>query len=189
MKRPRSKSPQLTLEFIRLAGPWRMRKKLAAALESVLPDLMARSAKLPRGTYVITVALTDDRQQKALNHQFRGINKPTNVLSFPQFSPRALAKIKPGSALVPLGDISLAYQYIVYEATTDHKILCNHIIHLVIHGILHILGYNHETARQAAAMETLERIILDAMQIPDPYAPPPATPRRSRTRISQQKSQ
>ncbi|MEQ1652517.1 MAG: rRNA maturation RNase YbeY [Hyphomicrobium sp.] len=169
----------MKLDFVRLAGPWRMRKKLIAALEPILPTLVAHSGKLPPGTYFVTIALTDDRQQKELNHQFRGINKATNVLAFPQFTPRVLTRLKPGKEPVFLGDVSLAYQYVVGESKKDHKILCNHIIHLVIHGILHILGYDHQSSRQAAAMESLERIILDAMHIPDPYTSSPPTPRRA----------
>jgi probable rRNA maturation factor len=171
----RRAAPRLTLDFVRLAGAWRMQKKLAVALDAILPDLLALTGKLPPGNYGITIALTDDAQQKALNHQFRGINKPTNVLSFPQYTPRQLRTLKPGKEPIFLGDIAMAYQYMVSEAKKDHKILISHTIHLAIHGILHILGYDHQTARQATVMENLERAILDAMHIPDPYAPPPVT--------------
>jgi probable rRNA maturation factor len=169
------RKPHLTLEFVRLAGAWRMQQKLAPALDTILPELLALTGKLPPGNYGITIALTDDAQQKALNHQFRGLNKPTNVLSFPQFTPRQLRALKPGKEPIFLGDISMAYQYMVAEAKKDHKILINHTIHLAIHGILHILGYDHQSARPATVMENLERTILDAMHIPDPYAPPPVT--------------
>ncbi|MGB4101542.1 MAG: rRNA maturation RNase YbeY [Alphaproteobacteria bacterium] len=188
MTRRQLKTPQLTLEFVRLAGAWRMRKQLAAAMEPFLPDLMNRCGKVPPGHYVITVALTDDTQQKALNRQFRGINKATNVLSFPQFTPRALTRIKPGSEPVYLGDISLSYQYIVRESKKNHKILRHHMIHLILHGILHILGYNHTTGRQAAVMENLERVILATMKIPDPYALPAVAQTRVRPPSSQNHS-
>lgn len=171
----RRATPHLSVEFVRLAGAWRMQKKLAAALDTMLPEVLALTGKLPPGNYVITIALTDNAQQKTLNHQFRGLNKPTNVLSFPQFTPRQLRTLKPGKEPVFLGDISMAYQYMVSEAKKDNKMLINHTIHLAIHGILHILGYDHQSARPATVMENLERTILDAMHIPDPYAPPPVT--------------
>ncbi len=176
--------PRLTLDILQLHGPWRVRKQLAERLEPVLPELVAQTGKLPPGDYVIAVALTDNRHQKALNRQFRGVDKPTNVLSFPQFAPSALRRIKPQKAPVFLGDIALANQYIVVEAKKNHKILINHIIHLVIHGILHILGYDHATSRQAALMEQLERKILDAMHIQDPYALPNDTGKRHARRKS-----
>lgn len=165
-------SALLTLEIIQLAGNWRVRKKLAARLELVLPAIMALGgAKLPPGDYVMTLVLTDDRHQKMLNKKFRSIDKPTNVLSFPQYAPAQYRRLKPQAQPIFLGDITLSYQYIVCETKNGHKILIDHIIHLAIHGILHILGYDHRTSRHAAAMKKLERTILQAMQIPDPYAP------------------
>ncbi|MEJ0063396.1 MAG: rRNA maturation RNase YbeY [Alphaproteobacteria bacterium] len=162
---------RLSLEFVPLSPLWRGQKKLETALLPALPPIAA-SAKLPPGSYVIAVALTDDKHQAELNHQFRGIAKSTNVLSFPQFTKPELGRLKPDKEPIFLGDISLSYQYIVGEANREHKILINHKIHLVIHGILHILGYDHRTLRQTAAMEKLERDILAAMKIPDPYTPP-----------------
>lgn len=138
-----------------------------------LPELLRQSGKLPPGRYVIAVGLTDNAEQKELNHQFRGLNQPTNVLSFPQFTPRELAHLQPMADPVTLGDISLAYQYIVDESHHDNKTPINHMIHLVIHGILHILGYDHQTARHATMMENLERRVLATLHIPDPYAPAP----------------
>ena len=170
---PRTRrTAQLQLEFVRLAGPWRQKNKLAAALAPACATIIAHTAKLPPGNYQITIALTDDAQQRALNAQFRGINRATNVLAFPQFSTRALGRLSGPKTPIALGDISLAYQYIVTESKKDHKILIHHIIHLVIHGILHILGYDHHSARHAAKMETLERTILATMHIADPYATP-----------------
>lgn len=171
----------LALEFVRLAGPWRQRRKVASMLEKLLPALMARQTVLPPGRYVITVALTDDAHQRELNHQFRGIARPTNVLSFPLYRKRALNQLARQRAPHHLGDISLAYQYIAAEATRDGKNLANHIIHLVIHGVLHILGHDHQTARQAALMEQLERDVLAIMAIADPYQiPARKTARRPR---------
>lgn len=164
-----TKRSKLTLDLVRLAGPWRQRQKVAAALAKLMPALMARQTALPPGRYVITVALTDDAHQRELNHQFRGLARPTNVLSFPLYGKRALKQLPPQRAAHHLGDISLAYQYIAAEARRDGKNLTNHIIHLVIHGVLHILGHDHQTVRQAALMEQLERDVLAIMAIADPY--------------------
>ncbi len=134
-----------------------------------MPALLRAEGTLPPGRYGITVALTDDTHQRELNHQFRGLNRATNVLSFPAYSKRALKQLAPQRAPHFLGDISLAYQYVAAEAAKDGKKLPDHIIHLVIHGILHILGHDHQTARQAARMEQLERDVLAIMHIDDPY--------------------
>lgn len=173
---------RLTLDFVRLAGPWRQRQKVAAALDILLPALMAVQTVLPPGRYAISVALTDDAHQRELNHQFRGLARPTNVLSFPLYSKRALKQLPPQRAAHHLGDISLAYQYIAAEAVRDGKKLTNHIIHLVIHGVLHILGHDHQTARQAALMEQLERDVLAIMAIADPYQMPARETARRRPR-------
>lgn len=176
------RSAKLILEFVRLAGPWRQRQKVAAALDVLLPALMARQATLPPGRYGITVALTNDTHQRELNHQFRGIARSTNVLSFPLYRKHALKKLPEQRAAHHLGDISLAYQYIAAEAVRDGKNLTNHIIHLVIHGVLHILGHDHQTARQAALMEQLERDVLAIMTIADPYQMPARETARRRPR-------
>jgi len=161
---------KLSLDFTRLAGRWTGRKAVEEALAAILPRLVRVEGSLPAGRYSITVALTNDAHQRDLNHQFRGINRPTNVLSFPTYGKRALKKLPAQRETYHLGDISLADQYITAEAQRDGKKRVDHIIHLVIHGILHILGHDHQTARQAAVMEQLERDILALMKIADPYA-------------------
>lgn len=171
---PIRRHARLQLEFVRLAGAWRQRHALDERLPAVLPFLLQRTPFLPPNLYHITVALTDDAHQQELNRQFRGINRPTNVLSFPHYSKRQLKHLVPRADPVFLGDISLAHQYVVAEARRDGKAQTHHILHLVIHGILHILGHDHHAAKPAALMEQLERDILARMSIKDPYAQSPA---------------
>ena len=110
----------------------------------------------------LTVLLTDDKSLLLLNKKFRGKPKPTNVLSFPS-SPQ------PDDGY--LGDVAIAFGVTAKEAEAAHKTLSNHAAHLVVHGVLHLLGYDHEVAGEARTMESLEVIILKQLGIGDPYAP------------------
>jgi probable rRNA maturation factor len=113
----------------------------------------------------LTVLLTSDEAVRALNARFRGKDAPTNVLSFPA----------PETAAPFLGDIALARGICVVEAQAQGKPLEHHLTHLVAHGVLHLLGWDHETDDEAEAMEGLERRILAEMDIPDPYGSPDGT--------------
>ena len=110
-----------------------------------------------------TLLLTDDAAVRELNRQWRGQDKPTNVLSFP-----ADMKSPPGEPR-HLGDIALAYETLAREAAAENKSLPNHMTHLVIHGILHLLGHDHESDAEAAEMERAEVTALEALGIADPY--------------------
>jgi probable rRNA maturation factor len=111
----------------------------------------------------LAVLLTDDAAVRALNAAWRGIDKPTNVLSFP--APRGERRYAP----VPLGDIAIACETTAREAQAEGKPLAHHLSHLAVHGFLHLLGYDHESDREAEAMEQLERKVLAALGVPDPY--------------------
>jgi probable rRNA maturation factor len=111
----------------------------------------------------LAVMLTDDAAIGALNAQWRGIDKPTNVLSFP--APASLR----GDAPVHLGDIAIAYETVAREAKSDGKPLAHHLAHLAVHGFLHLLGYDHESEPDGEAMEQQERAILARLGIPDPH--------------------
>ena len=114
------------------------------------------------GPAEVSVLLTDDAAQAKLNQQWRGHNKSTNVLSFPA--------LEPSSDIAGLiGDISLAYETVAREATTQHKSFDDHFTHLLIHGLLHCLGYDHVDAAAAKKMEALETRILSLLDIGDPY--------------------
>lgn len=121
-----------------------------------------------------TLLLTSDKDVQTLNHDYRGQNKPTNVLSFPQVEPADLPHLGKAvkgqkNAALCIGDIAMAYQYMVAEAKNDNKILKNHTAHLLIHGILHLFGYDHLSDPQAGRMERLETKIMAALGLPDPY--------------------
>jgi probable rRNA maturation factor len=108
----------------------------------------------------VVVLLTDDEAVAALNRDFRGKAGPTNVLSFP-------AAANPERHL---GDIALAFGVCQREAMEQGKALAHHLQHLVAHGVLHLVGYDHQTDSEAEAMEALERRILARLGAPDPYA-------------------
>lgn len=108
----------------------------------------------------VTLLLTDDAAVQDLNARFRDKDKPTNVLSFPA----------PPNPEKHLGDVALALGVCVREAEEQGKPLAHHLQHLVVHGVLHLLGYDHMSEDEAEAMEGLERVILAGLGIPDPYA-------------------
>ncbi len=113
----------------------------------------------------LAVALIDDRAMRRLNHDFRGRPRPTNVLSFAAIDGGEPVPGKP----FHLGDIALASGVVVAEARRQRKTVNDHLSHLMVHGVLHLLGYDHESEVDAARMETLERVALAGMGIADPY--------------------
>ena len=134
---------------------WRTHRGLAAKLSAAAEA--ARKAARLRGDF--TILLTSDKALKALNREFRGKNKPTNVLSYPS------------GETAFLGDMILARQTVWREARGQKKSPAEHVTHLVVHGTLHLLGYDHETGdADAECMEALERRILARLGIADPYA-------------------
>jgi probable rRNA maturation factor len=133
---------------------------------SVLP-LIRRAARLAlraEARPALTILLTDDAKLRALNASFRGYDKPTNVLSFPSASPGELY----------LGDVVLGHGVVAREARAQGKTHAAHAAHLVIHGILHLTGHDHEKPKDAQMMEALETSLLATLGIADPYAPVPA---------------
>lgn len=106
------------------------------------------------------ILLTDDDAVAELNQQFRDKAGPTNVLSFPA----------PPNPEAHLGDIALAYGVCAREAAEQGKPLDHHLQHLVVHGVLHLVGYDHMTDAEAGEMEALERQVLAGLGVPDPYA-------------------
>lgn len=124
-----------------------------AAAEAVLANRRAGSSE------GLTLLLADDQAVRDLNARFRGQDKPTNVLSFPA----------PPNPEHHLGDVALAYGVCVREARDQGKPLAHHLQHLVAHGVLHLLGYDHMSDAEALEMEGLERDILAGLGVPDPY--------------------
>jgi probable rRNA maturation factor len=113
----------------------------------------------------VFVLFASDAEVRAMNRQWRSQDKATNVLSFPAASAMPLPK----GEMVPLGDVVLAYETVAREATEQGKPLADHATHLIVHGTLHLLGYDHETDAEADDMENLERKILAGLGIADPY--------------------
>jgi probable rRNA maturation factor len=110
------------------------------------------------------ILLSDDEHVKSVNQEWRGIDKPTNVLSFPAVEPPKLTR-------APfLGDIIIAYETVEREAKAEGKAFADHYAHLVVHGFLHLLGFDHIEEADAERMEALEIAILSSLDIPDPYA-------------------
>ena len=118
----------------------------------------------PEGKILISIMFSGDKKVMEVNSQFRKINKPTNVLSFPS-STNTLTNFKN----VFLGDIIFSIETITSEAKANNKSTIDHLIHLFIHGLLHLLGYDHKTEDEARMMEDLEICILNKLSIANPY--------------------
>jgi len=118
----------------------------------------------PEKKNLISVMFSTDKKVMQLNKQFRNINKPTNVLSFPSLtnSPSMFKEVF-------LGDIIFSIETILSEAKINNISINDHLIHLFIHGLLHLLGYDHKTVEEARDMENLEITILKQLSIPNPY--------------------
>ena len=115
----------------------------------------------------LALVLTDDSEIARLNRHFRGIEGPTDVLSFPAGEPAVGAG---GGSSAMLGDIAIALETSAREAERDGKPLGDHLQHLAVHGLLHLMGYDHRGESEAADMESLEVEILSRLGVPDPYA-------------------
>lgn len=153
--------PPLEIAVIRNVDDWPehfdalAERAILAALDEAKPKI--------KGAAEISVLLTDDEEQRELNAQYRGKDSSTNVLSFPQIEPF-------GPVFGILGDITLARETLIREAEEQGTSLEDHFTHLVVHGFLHILGYDHLEEDEALKMEGLETQILAGLGIADPYA-------------------
>jgi probable rRNA maturation factor len=160
----------LTIDVVVDSARW---KKLpsarAAARRAVTQAAVIRSTKPAE----LAIVLTDDSAIRSLNRLWRGIDAATNVLSFPSSTARGQPK--------HLGDIVLAYETIAREARAEHKPMAHHVAHLAVHGYLHLIGHDHESAADAETMEQTEREILQRLSIPDPYPTRPLVRRAKRS--------
>ncbi|EBX4816694.1 rRNA maturation RNase YbeY [Salmonella enterica subsp. enterica serovar Newport] len=163
---PKAASESIAIDVSAEAGGWDDEAALAAlcrqAADATFEEL---GRQPPAGGSELSVVFTDDAAIRRLNAHWRDKDKATNVLSFPAFPPNKLGPVPP-----MLGDIILAWETVKREAEDEGKPLRNHMIHLVVHGLLHLLGYDHETDAEADEMEDLERRILARLAISDPYA-------------------
>jgi len=119
----------------------------------------------------VSLLLSNDARVRLLNHEFRGEDRATNVLSFPTHTASEVAAPWPPNRPLLLGDIVVAYETVVAEAAAEGKDFSHHLGHLVVHGMLHLLGYDHRTEAEADEMEGLETRILATLGVPNPYPP------------------
>jgi probable rRNA maturation factor len=160
--RKHAASPGLTLEveIVRHGDAWSDEVR-DAALEQAAHAALSAAPSLPPGTYQLTLLLTDDAEMRNLNRTWRGKDAPTNVLSFPSGEIGATGF---------LGDLALAAETTCRESREQDIALQDHVSHLVVHGVFHLLGFDHDDDEAAERMETLERAALASLGITDPYA-------------------
>jgi probable rRNA maturation factor len=156
-----------TTEVLVVADCWQARPDAEAVIHRAIAAA-AEIAAADVGEAELAVMLTDDSGIRTLNGNWRGIDKPTNVLSFPALPPTGA--VGPDDAPRMLGDIAIAYETTRKEADDEQKPFDHHLSHLAVHGFLHLIGYDHEKDHDAETMETLEQAILAQLGIPDPYA-------------------
>jgi probable rRNA maturation factor len=168
-----------SIEISPLTAAWRRSLPRAGSLARVAATaaLTAGVARLPAGhrlrrrktVFEVSVVLANDALLRRLNRTYRGENQTTNVLSFPAGD----------MALPMLGDVIVALGLAKREANSENKALAAHVTHLVVHGVLHLLGYDHDRDKAAAVMERLESEIMARLGFPDPYAVVPVRRRVS----------
>jgi probable rRNA maturation factor len=142
-------------------------RAVAAALNQTPHAALADAAPLVE----VAIRMTDDAEVQALNRDYRGKDKPTNVLSFPQYYPGDFAVLtNTDDGEILLGDIVLALETCMREADDKGIAVADHAAHLIVHGMLHLLGYDHLDDASGDAMEALETKALASMGLADPYA-------------------
>lgn len=146
------------------AGDWAGEEALQALAARAAEAVLAETGQEVPPDAELSLLFSDDAHIRALNRDWRGKDKATNVLSFPAFD------VAPGDPFPPmLGDIALAFETVRAEAELEQKPFDHHVTHLIVHGLLHLLGHDHEDDTEAEAMEALERQALARLAIPDPY--------------------
>ena len=166
---PHSTTPAapLTVDLLISADQWHDIEQLQQLVDKAANAAYESACKHldHAGPDEIAINLSNDQTITELNHNFRGKNKPTNVLSFPfedDFPDQS-------DGARPLGDIILAYETVIAEASEQDIATSHHIAHLVVHGVLHLFGYDHIDGKEAELMEGMECEILATLQIPSPY--------------------
>lgn len=162
---PPASDAWLVVDVVPDAGDWSAFDPVDLIVTSAANALAAHPQFTQHGVSEAVIALSDDANVQSLNASYRGLNKPTNVLSFPAGS-------GPRDGIIPLGDIVLALETIEREAKEQDIAPVQHLQHLVVHGLLHLLGYDHETEDEAEQMETIEIAILASLGISNPYTEP-----------------
>jgi probable rRNA maturation factor len=137
---------------------WAAQSGSAALVDRAIAEA-ARCLPQRPAAWELAVVLSDDATVHELNRRWRGVDRPTNVLSFPAA----------GATSALLGDIVIAFETTAREAAAESKPFAHHLAHLAIHGFLHLVGYDHQSDDAADAMERLECGILARLDVPDPY--------------------
>jgi len=161
----------ITLDFAIESDLWAQIPDAEALAQRALAAAELNAGKTLHPEVEVSIVLTNDATIRELNKNWRKIDKATNVLSFPAANLKKLAQ----SPL--LGDIILSYETLAREAGQESKTIEDHYSHLIIHGFLHLLGFDHETETEAEAMEALEIKILAALNIANPYADTEPSPK------------
>ena len=148
-------------------GDWEATARIAArAAHNVAPEL-------DNTRLIVSVLFTSDAEVHALNREWRQRDKPTNVLSFPMLTRADLLSLEAEGPPVMFGDLALAFETCAREAEEKGVSLWDHAVHLIVHGLLHLAGYDHELGEaEAEAMEALETKALALMGIANPYGAP-----------------
>ena len=133
------------------------------AAQTIRAAIGAAASILSTAGGEVSIVLTNDSAIRDLNRGWRGIDKPTNVLSFPVSSQTISGETR------LLGDIVIAYETLERECDDENRIFLHHLAHLAVHGFLHLIGYDHQTDVQAEEMEGLESKIMMRLNLPDPY--------------------
>ena len=156
----------LEIEIVRHSELWDSIEVSGDALSRAALAAFAASSAAPDARCEVTLVLTDDDEMRELNRTWRGKDSSTNVLSFPVGEPVGEAHGEPS----PLGDIVLAGEAVIEEAKVKGIPAADHAAHLVVHGMLHLLGFDHERDADAERMESFETKVLAGLGIADPYA-------------------
>jgi probable rRNA maturation factor len=160
----RPRQVRVAVDVQRHAPQWRMAAGAAALVRKAAAAAVRQGGVATLPEVEIAVALADNAMIREANRGWRRKDSPTNVLSFPSVEAARIA------AAPFLGDVIIAYETTLAEAQAEGKRFDDHLAHLVTHGVLHLLGYDHVTAADAELMEARERLILASLGVDDPYA-------------------
>ncbi len=140
---------------------WTALGDLQSLAERAAEAAFREAGFVPEAGTELSCLFGSDASIRELNARWRGIDKPTNVLSFPATGP--------GAGLL-LGDVALAFETVAREAAAENKPIRDHVVHLIVHGVLHLVGHDHEDDEEASVMEALETRALNRLGLADPYA-------------------
>ncbi len=165
-----ARSPGIEVDVLIEADGWDEIPQAATLVERAARAALDAAADLDAdATFEMSITLTDDARIRVLNRDWREKDKATNVLSFPA------AEVPNDVSPVPLGDVIVALETVRAEAADEDKRVGDHLVHLIVHGTLHLLGFDHQDEAEAEEMEETERQILAGLGISDPYAMPAET--------------